>query len=300
MELRKKDYDISLFERLVKSDFPKAMLEVQQRMHSSIADLTRHFYNPPFTDHPRVNAYPDIPGIPSRVFWITHSVPEDPVPPDAFLLSKSHTLEARFAALLARYIVQQGVHSAKRITLVSAYLHQVRLMRQQASEHAELTGVKIVTVDNYQGEENDVLILSLVRSNAEGRTGFSVEENRAIVALSRARHALYIVGNRAMFEEHDAWVPVLTLLRERCQIGEILRLYCGKHPGKATAVTVKSDFVDVRWGGCSAPCGLLLDCGHACRMMCHPVPHQPSQCVQVRSPLLVNLVVNNLRNDNVS
>lgn len=53
----------------------------------------------------------------------------------------------------------------------------------------------MTTVDNYQGEENDVIILSLVRSNQEGSVGFLGTDNRVCVALSRARNGLYAIGN---------------------------------------------------------------------------------------------------------
>jgi helicase required for RNAi-mediated heterochromatin assembly 1 len=50
-----------------------------------------------------------------------------------------------------------------------------------------LPNVKVTTVDNYQGEENDFILLSLVRSNNEDKIGFLEVENRVCVALSRAR-----------------------------------------------------------------------------------------------------------------
>lgn len=50
-------------------------------------------------------------------------------------------------------------------------------------------------MDNYQGEENDFIILSLVRSNDKASLGFISDENRMNVALSRARLGLYIFGN---------------------------------------------------------------------------------------------------------
>jgi helicase required for RNAi-mediated heterochromatin assembly 1 len=55
--------------------------------------------------------------------------------------------------------------------------------------------VKIRTVDNYQGEENDIIILSLVRSNHNDQIGFLKASNRVCVALSRARHGMFIFGN---------------------------------------------------------------------------------------------------------
>jgi superfamily I DNA and/or RNA helicase len=45
-------------------------------------------------------------------------------------------------------------------------------------EISRKTGIRICTVDNYQGEENDIVILSLVRSNKERKTGFIKVDNR--------------------------------------------------------------------------------------------------------------------------
>ena len=55
--------------------------------------------------------------------------------------------------------------------------------------------MRVTAVDNYQGEENDVIILSLVRNNVEGSVGFLRTNNRVCVALSRARNGFYAFGN---------------------------------------------------------------------------------------------------------
>ena len=52
-----------------------------------------------------------------------------------------------------------------------------------------------MTVDNYQGEENDIIILSLVRSNAKNNIGYLKISNRVNVGLSRAKHGMFIFGN---------------------------------------------------------------------------------------------------------
>lgn len=59
--------------------------------------------------------------------------------------------------------------------------------------------LKVDTVDSYQGKENNIIILSLVRSNQYGIEGYVSSENRANVALSRAKEALFIVGNKNMW-----------------------------------------------------------------------------------------------------
>jgi superfamily I DNA and/or RNA helicase len=58
-------------------------------------------------------------------------------------------------------------------------------------------------VDNYQGEENDIILLSLVRSNDDGTIGFLREDNRVCVAMSRAKKGLYVIGNFTMLSDRS-------------------------------------------------------------------------------------------------
>jgi len=60
---------------------------------------------------------------------------------------------------------------------------------------AEATLPRVCTVDEFQGDEADFVVLSLVRCNAEGKLGFVEKVNRVTVALSRARRALVIVAS---------------------------------------------------------------------------------------------------------
>jgi superfamily I DNA and/or RNA helicase len=74
--------------------------------------------------------------------------------------------------------------------------------------------VKIDTVDSYQGKENRIIIVSLVRSNEENKVGFLFKSNRINVALSRAKDRLIIVGNKAMWEnERNINLPLGQVLR---------------------------------------------------------------------------------------
>ena len=57
-------------------------------------------------------------------------------------------------------------------------------------------GVRIATIDNFQGEENKIIIVSLVRSNPKNVPGFLKVQNRVNVMLSRAKHGMYLIGNR--------------------------------------------------------------------------------------------------------
>ncbi len=71
--------------------------------------------------------------------------------------------------------------------------------------------VKIDTVDSYQGKENRIVIVSLVRSNPEYAMGFVRIENRINVALSRAMERLVIVGSAQMFSDRNH--PLSTVLQ---------------------------------------------------------------------------------------
>ena len=57
----------------------------------------------------------------------------------------------------------------------------------------------------FQGRENKVILLSLVRSNSDYKIGFFGRKNRICVALSRAQCALYMFGNRAVYSASQDW-----------------------------------------------------------------------------------------------
>ena len=146
-----------------------------------------------------------------------------------------------------------------------------------------------MTVDSYQGEENDIVILSLVRSNTRMGIGFLENRNRAVVALSRARRGLYLFGNSVTLvigEENDdfigravLWSPVLHEMRDqgRLNLDAGLPLTCLNH-GKVTRVYEPGEWTGGA-GGCQQKCkGVLADCNHACPYLCHPFPHTAIVC----------------------
>lgn len=65
---------------------------------------------------------------------------------------------------------------------------------------AQVSQVEINTIDGFQGREKKVVILSTVRSNNDGQIGFLTDRRRLNVALTRARDALFVVGNAKTLE----------------------------------------------------------------------------------------------------
>lgn len=103
------------------------------------------------------------------------------------------------------------------IGVICMYLEQTILLKHQLAE-ANWAGefrklVKIDTVDSYQGKQNQIIIISLVRNNADYRQGFLSSAERANVALSRAMERLFIVGSALMWENANQEAPFGQVLK---------------------------------------------------------------------------------------
>lgn len=143
-------------------------------------------------------------------------------------------------------------------------------------------------MDNFQGEENDIILLSLVRSNEKGQVGFLRKENRVCVALSRAKHGLYIAGNMdqltAATKGENLWTKIKEDLIRNKAIGSTLTLRCEKHPEQLTSVSSSADLLEkCPEGGCLKACSTLLpSCNHRCPKTCHMTDqdHKNVKCPQ--------------------
>ncbi|CDW86632.1 UNKNOWN [Stylonychia lemnae] len=183
-----KQYNLhmSMFERLVKNDFEYTTLTNQRRMRPEISKMIRFLY-PSLTDDYKVKGYPAIKGLDKNVFFMNHNQFESE---DDGLSSKLNKFEAEIIIKFSNYLIQQN-YKPTQITVLSLYQGQSfyikKLVKQQYHKDDPINQIKVVTVDNFQGEENDIVILSLVRSNAQNNIGYLKVSNRVCVALSRAK-----------------------------------------------------------------------------------------------------------------
>uniref|UniRef100_A0A8C0BC21 Zinc finger NFX1-type containing 1 n=1 Tax=Buteo japonicus TaxID=224669 RepID=A0A8C0BC21_9AVES len=269
--------EVSLFERLVKVNFPFVRLKYQHRMCPEIAQLlSPHIYQE-LENHPSVLKYENIKGVLSNLFFVEHDFPEQEIQE-----GKSHqnAHEAQFVVELCKYFLCQD-YLPSQITILTTYTGQLFCLRKLMPAKT-FAGVKVHVVDKYQGEENDIILLSLVRSNKEERTGFLQIPNRICVALSRAKKGLYCIGNMRMLSKVPLWSKIIHILREKGHIGRSLVLCCQNHPETKTLVSTAADFSKVPEGGCSRPCEFRLSCGHVCTRACHPydIEHKEYQCLK--------------------
>lgn len=92
------------------------------------------------------------------------------------------------------------------VGIISPYRAQVQLLRQLIKKREFFKPYRhllsVNTVDGFQGQERDIIIISLVRSNDEGQIGFLRDLRRMNVAITRARMKLIIIGNAATLAKH--------------------------------------------------------------------------------------------------
>lgn len=119
------------------------------------------------------------------------------------LLVESHIVAFNTLPRFLRYKAM-GPHPVKRSVLVIAfYRKQVEELRKafERAGYAESAipnqGLRIATVDQSQGSEADVVLISCVRSNDGHNIGFLTKPNRVNVAISRARSRLVLVGDKS-------------------------------------------------------------------------------------------------------
>lgn len=141
--------------------------------------------------------------------------------------------------------------------------------------------LRVATVDNFQGEEAKIIIVSLVRSNKSRKVGFLKTTNRINVLLSRAQHGMYLIGNTETYSNVPMWQKVIGMLRANDSLGTSLGLCCPRHTATAIHVQEPDDFAKLSpEGGCREACSeRLRDCGHRCQARCHSrAMHEVFRC----------------------
>ena len=137
--------------------------------------------------------------------------------------SRLNTLEGDFfIAELERYVQRIGVQRIldERIDfgLISPYKAQVKYLRSKIKKSAVLKPIKqqlsINTIDGFQGQERDVVMISLVRSNDDGRIGFLSDLRRMNVAITRARMKVMIVGDASTLQHHKFYAQLRTYIEQ--------------------------------------------------------------------------------------
>ncbi|KAF3145705.1 hypothetical protein TWF703_006847 [Orbilia oligospora] len=312
--------DISLFERLVKEGFPCDVLETQHRARPEISQIIRTLTYPNLKDHKSVHRLDRIRGLQRSVTWMAHQYQESSA--DKLVIrntkmakksSKINEFEADMVVSLVRYLGLQG-YANDHIVVITPYLAQVGLITKKMKERGEcdvllsqgdyhelvragimeardLKGVnkyiEVCTVDQFQGSDRDIVIVSTVRCNTERKASFLRAPERANVLLSRARKALIIIGDLYSVTDHgipgtdSIWRNVFTHFKSEGHIFDGIPIVCQNHPKQKRICRTPEelDFCAPE-GRCRLLCESPLPCGkHTCSFFCHGGPdHSRMEC----------------------
>lgn len=209
----------SLFTRLVRLGVPTVDLDSQGRARSSISGLYKWRYKK-LDDLQHVKDNPEY-NIANAGFAYEYQMinVEDfngvgESEPNPFFYQ--NLAEAEYVVAVFMYMRLLG-YPAEKISVLTTYNGQKHLIRDVINSRCgenPLIGrpLKVTTVDKYQGQQNDYILLSLVRTKAVGHLR---DVRRLVVAMSRARLGLYIFGRVSLFRNCFELQPVFNLLVQR-------------------------------------------------------------------------------------
>ena len=206
----------TLMERIVENHPDEVnLLKIQYRMNDQIMRFSSDWFyhgqveSAPSVRHRGILDY-DIP-----IEWRQASIDDEGTPPAEEFVGESfgriNKEEARLTLdTLQRYFEKIGKQRVldERIDVgvISPYRAQVQYLRQQLRKREFFKPfrhlISVNTVDGFQGQERDIIVISLVRSNDEGQIGFLRDLRRMNVAITRARMKLIIMGNASTMTRH--------------------------------------------------------------------------------------------------
>ena len=197
-----------------------SMLTVQYRMADDIMQFpNQEFYDGLLQSDPGVK-YRGILDWDTAVEWVEAGGEERPpfrfpfeegetLAPDG--LSRINPVEAELALqTLHDYIERIGkdriLYERLDIGIISPYKGQVHLLRKMLRKDSYWKPLRhlisINTVDGFQGQERDIILISMVRQNEQGQVGFLADLRRMNVAITRARMKLIIIGHSPTLCRH--------------------------------------------------------------------------------------------------
>lgn len=215
----KEGFGVTLFEKCMKRDDASVMLRTQYRSHRDIMEFSnQRFYHGELVAHESVAS--------AKLFNKQNQPLEGPViefvdtagagfseVQNPETLSRSNPSEAdallnHLAGLLPqlRMTRPDGSEEPFSVGIISPYKDQVNWLKQELPNRKNLwkwlKDVSVGTVDGFQGQEREIIYISLVRSNDDGEIGFLRDVRRMNVALTRAKRKLVVFGDSATIGNH--------------------------------------------------------------------------------------------------
>ncbi len=216
----------TLFEALIEKH-PKLskMLQVQYRMHEKIMKFSNeHFYKGKLIADKSVRGhtladlglhesqkFPKILALSSPLTFVDMHKTDAKEAQNERSTSYYNEAEAKLCVDLARELLQMGA-KPEDIGIITPYAAQIKMIKQLL-EHHELP-IETKTVDGFQGQEREIIIISFVRANEKGEIGFLKDARRLNVAVTRARRKLICIGDAGTLRHDKLFAEFLGFMED--------------------------------------------------------------------------------------
>ncbi|MBR1517252.1 MAG: AAA family ATPase [Bacteroidales bacterium] len=199
------------------------MLNMQYRMNQAIMDFpSRWFYHRQLVAAP-IAAEQLVSPLDTPLTWIDTSLLDFTEQQHTHNASRSNASEARIVIqTLHQYVdmiaIERLIDNGTTFGIISPYRNQVRLLRRMIRSQRWLAPLRkfisVHTIDGFQGQERDVIIISMVRDNDRHAIGFLADLRRMNVAITRARMKLIIIANAQTLSHHPFYAQLIEHFQE--------------------------------------------------------------------------------------
>lgn len=218
-EAAKAGLAVTLFEKgIEKHPQAASLLKVQYRMHEAIMKFSSQwFYNDKLIAHPSVKAGLLRPNQMPVDFTDTagcgYVEKQDPESLSRFNEEEAVLVIRHVENLVGEIGIEEWIQQELTMGIITPYRAQVDELTKLAEASPILESlhklVSINSVDAFQGQERDVIVISFVRSNEKAEVGFLRDIRRTNVAMTRARKKLIMVGDSATLGNHPFYLALL-------------------------------------------------------------------------------------------
>ncbi|GAB3164322.1 AAA domain-containing protein [Telluribacter humicola] len=200
------------------------LLEEQYRMNEAIMGYSsKVFYQDKLQAHPSVARHTLFPDAAPLAFIDTAGCGFNEQ------LDGTSSTNPEEAAFLIRHLygLVEELNSGKKydtdnfptFAIISPYSKQVAILKEQLEHAPDLRQygdkISVNTIDSFQGQERDVVYISMTRSNSEGEIGFLSDIRRMNVAMTRAKKKLVVIGDSATLSSLPFYTDFITYAEQR-------------------------------------------------------------------------------------
>ncbi|MBK9478111.1 MAG: AAA family ATPase [Bacteroidia bacterium] len=213
----------TLFERCMQLENCSVLLDVQYRMHEHIMNFSNEqFYEGKLKADELVKKR--VLSSDSEFDVLTTSLNfidtagcgfDEQLNPESLSISNPEeaVLLMKHLTLLLQHYTQNNSSKKISVGIISPYKEQVQYITQLLDANDDLkqlsSKITVKTIDGFQGQERDIIYISLVRSNENKDIGFLADIRRMNVAMTRAKKKLVIMGNSATLANNDFYKKLI-------------------------------------------------------------------------------------------